>query len=125
MWLNLLKITVDLFFQSSIIMSIEKGDALKYCNFRRDYIMNDFKFVMEMIEEACKSHSSSYHVLCVEDGFGRYLMRAEWLNGAPSLCIMYDDVSGRLEVYHEVLDVSDTQAIKDLLVIWQEIVESF
>ena len=125
MWLNLLKITVDLFFQSSIIMSIEKGDALKYCNFRRDYIMNDFEFVMMMINEACKSHSSSYHVLNVDDGYGRYLMRAEWLNGAPSLCIMYDDVSGRLEVYHEVLDVSDTQAIKDLLVIWQEIVESF
>ena len=29
MWLNLLKIIVDFYFQSSIILSIEKGDALK------------------------------------------------------------------------------------------------
>lgn len=87
--------------------------------------MNDFKFVMEMIEEACKSHSSSYHVLCVEDGFGRYLMRAEFVNGAPSLCIMYDDVNKGMEVYREVSDVSDTEAIKALIAEWQEIEESF
>ena len=87
--------------------------------------MNDFKFVMEMIEEACKSHSSSYHVLCVEDGYGRYLMRAEWLNGAPSLCIMYDDVNGGLEVYREVSDISNTDAIQRLIAEWQEIEESF
>lgn len=87
--------------------------------------MNNFKFVMEMIEEACKSHSSSYHVLCVDDGYGRYLMRAEWVNGAPSLCIMYDDVNGGMEVYHEVSDVSDTDAIKDLIAEWQDIEDSF
>ena len=87
--------------------------------------MNDFKFVMEMIEEACKSHSSSYHVLCVEDGYGRYLMRAEWLNGAPVVCIMYDDVNGGLEVYREVSDISDTNAINALIAEWQEIEKSF
>lgn len=87
--------------------------------------MNDFKFVMEMIEEACKSHSSSYHVLCVEDGYGRYLMRAEFVDGAPSLCIMYDDVNGSMEVYREVSNINDMQAIKDLIAEWQEIEESF
>lgn len=106
-------------------MSIEKGDALKYCNFRRLCIMENFEFVMLMINEACKSHSSSYHVLNVEDGYGRYLMRAEWVNGAPSLCIMYDDVNGGMEVYREVTNISDTQAIKDLIAEWRSIEKSF
>ena len=87
--------------------------------------MNNFEFVMMMVDEACKSHSSSYHVLCVEDGYGRYLMRAEFVDGAPSLCIMYDDVNGGLEVYKEVTDIDDTQAIKELIAEWQEIEESF
>ena len=87
--------------------------------------MNNFEFVMEMIEEACRSHSSSYHVLSVDDGYGRYIMRCEFINDAPSLCIMYDDVNGGLEVYREVTNISDTQAIKDLIAEWQEIEESF
>ena len=87
--------------------------------------MNNFEFVMMMVDEACKSHSSSYHVLCVEDGYGRYLMRAEFVDGAPSLCIMYDDVNGGLEVYKEVTDIDDTQAIKELIAEWQEIEDSF
>ena len=87
--------------------------------------MNNFDYVMLMIDEACKSHSSSHHVLCVEDGYGRYLMRAEWFDNHPSLCIMYDDVNRGLEVYREVSDISDTQAIKDLIAEWQGIEESF
>ena len=87
--------------------------------------MNDFEFVMEMIEEACRSHSSSYHVLSVDDDFGRYIMRAEFVNGAPSLCITYDDVNGGFEVYREVSNISDTDAIKALIAEWQEIEESF
>ena len=87
--------------------------------------MNDFNYVRMMIEEACKSHSSSYHVLSVDDDYCRYIMRCEFVNGAPSLCIMYDDVNGGLEVYREVTNISDTQAINDLLAEWQEIVESF
>ena len=106
-------------------MSIEKGDAFKYCNFRRDYIMNDFEFVMLMVDEACKSHSSSYHVLSVDDDYGRYIMRCEFVNGAPSLCIMYDDVNRPLEIYKEVLDVNDTKAIEALIAEWHEIEKSF
>ena len=87
--------------------------------------MNDFEFVMLMVDEACRSHSSSYHVLSVDDGYGRYIMRCEFINGAPSLCIMYDDVNGGLEVYREVTNISDTQAIKDLIAEWQEIESSF
>ena len=87
--------------------------------------MNDFEFVMLMVDEACRSHSSSYHVLSVDDGYGRYIMRCEFINGAPSLCIMYDDVNGGLEVYREVTNISDTQAIKDLIAEWHEIEESF
>ena len=87
--------------------------------------MNDFEFVMLMVDEACKSHSSSYHVLNVEDGYGRYLMRAEWVDGAPSLCIMYDDVNSGMEVYREVSNIDDMQAIKDLIAEWQEIESSF
>ena len=88
-------------------------------------MMNNFDFVMMMIEETCKSHSTSYHVLCVEDNYGRYLMRAEWVNGAPSLCIMYDDVNGNAEIYKEVTNVSDTQTLKDLLGVWDDIASSF
>ena len=87
--------------------------------------MNDFEFVMLMVDEACRSHSSSYHVLSVDDGYSRYIMRAEFVNGAPSLCIMYDDVNGGLEVYREVSNIDDMQAIKDLIAEWQEIEESF
>ena len=89
------------------------------------FTMNDFEFVVLMINEACKSHSSSYHVLCVEDGYARYILRAEWLDNHPSLCIMYDDVNGGMEVYREVTDISDTQAIQELIAEWQEIEESF
>ena len=87
--------------------------------------MNDFEFVMLMVDEACKSHSSSYHVMSVDDVYGRYLMRAEWLNGAPVVCIMYEDVNGGLEVYREVLDVNDADAIQQLIAEWQEIEEIF
>ena len=88
-------------------------------------MMNNFDFVMMMIEETCKSHSTSYHVLCVEDNYGRYLMRAEWVNGAPVVCIMYDDVNRSMEVYREVLDVNDINAINALIAEWQEIEKSF
>ena len=87
--------------------------------------MNDLKFVMMMVDESCKTHSSSYRVLCIGDDYGRYLMRAEWVNGAPSLCIMYDDVNGGLEVYREVTNIDDMQAIKDLIAEWQDIEDSF
>ena len=82
-------------------------------------------FIMMMIEEACRSHSSSYHVLSVDDDYCRYIMRCEFVNGAPSLCIMYDDVNSGMEVYKEVTDISDTQAINDLIEVWNEIEESF
>ena len=87
--------------------------------------MNDFEFVMLMVDEACKSHSSSYHVLCVDDDYCRYIMRCEFVNGAPVVCIMYDDVNRPLEVYREVLDVTDTDAIEALIAEWQEIESSF
>ena len=89
--------------------------------------MENFDYVLMMVDEACKSHSTSYHVLCVEDEHERYIMRAEWVNGAPSpsLYIMYEDVNGGLEVYHEVSDISDTQSIKDLLEVWDDIEEMF
>ena len=87
--------------------------------------MSNFDYVMMMVNEACKSHSSSYHVLNVEDGYGRYIMRAEFVDGAPSLCIMYDDVNGSMEVYREVSNIDDMQAIKDLIAEWQEIESSF
>ena len=88
-------------------------------------IMDNFEFALVMVNEACKSHSSSNHVLCVDDGYCRYTLRAEWLNGVPSLCIMYDDVNGEVGIYKEVTDISDTQAIKDLIAEWQEIEDSF
>ena len=87
--------------------------------------MNNFDFVMLMINETCKSHSSSYHVLCVQDDYARYILRADWFEGAPVVCIMYDDVNRGMEVYSEVLDVTDTKAIEALIAEWQEIEESF
>ena len=87
--------------------------------------MRDFDFIRMMIEETCKSHSASYHVLCVEDDYCRYKLSCEFVNGVPSICITYDDVNGNVEVYKEVTNVSDTQALKDLLEVWQEIEDSF
>ena len=86
--------------------------------------MNDLEFVMLMVNEACKSHSSSYHVMCVEDEHERYIMCAEWVDGAPSICIMHEDAN-RVEVYLEVSDISDTDAIKELISEWHEIEEIF
>ena len=87
--------------------------------------MDNFEFVMMMVNEAIILKEESYHCLCVDDGYCRYLMRAEWANGAPSICIMYDDVNGGFEVYREVTDISDTDAIKALVSEWQEIEDSF
>ena len=85
--------------------------------------MNDF--IMDIIEESKMTHEASMQVLCVQDDYARYILRADWFNGAPVVCIMYDDVNSGLEVYREVLDVTDTQAIDDLIAEWHKIEESF
>ena len=85
--------------------------------------MNDF--IADIIEESRMTHEASMQILCVQDAYARYILRADWLNGAPVVCIMYDDVNRGMEVYSEVLDVTDTDAIKALIAEWQEIEESF
>lgn len=85
--------------------------------------MNDF--IMDIIEESKMTHEASMQILCVQDDYARYILRADWFNGAPVVCIMYDDVNRGLEVYREVLDVTDTQAIDDLIAEWHKIEESF
>ena len=85
--------------------------------------MNDF--IADIIEESRRTHKASMQILCVQDDYARYILRADWFEGAPSLCIMYDDVNRGMEVYKEVLDVSDTDAIQQLIEDWHEIEESF
>ena len=85
--------------------------------------MNDF--INDIIEESRMTHEASMQILCVQDDYARYILRADWFNGAPVVCIMYDDVNGGLEIYREVLDVNDADAIQQLIAEWQEIEESF
>ena len=85
--------------------------------------MNDF--IMDIIEESRMTHEASMQILCVQDEYARYILRADWLEGVPVVCIMYDDVNRPLEVYKEVLDVTDTQAIDDLIAEWHKIEEMF
>ena len=85
--------------------------------------MNDF--IKDIIEESRMTHEASMQILCLQDEYARYILRADWINGAPVVCIMYDDVNGGLEVYSEVLDVNDADAINALIAEWQEIEESF
>ena len=85
--------------------------------------MNDF--INDIIEESKMTHEASMQILCVQDDYARYILRADWFNDAPVVCIMYDDVNRGLEVYREVLDVTDTQAIDDLIAEWHKIEESF
>ena len=85
--------------------------------------MNDF--IMDIIEESKMTHEASMQILCVQDDYARYILRADWFNDAPVVCIMYDDVNRSMEVYREVLDVSDSDAINALIAEWQEIEKSF
>ena len=122
-WLNLLKIIVDFWFQSSIIMIIEKGDAL---NFKEEISMKKFNYVMRMINEATILKGESYHVLCVEDEDERYILKADWNNsdGVPTLYILYDNVRGDGYIYYEVREIN-RQEIFHLLEVWNEIASSF
>ena len=85
--------------------------------------MNDF--ITDIIEESRRTHEASMQILCVQDDYARYILRADWFNGAPVVCIMYDDVNRGMAVYSEVLDVTDTQAINDLIAEWHKIEEMF
>ena len=85
--------------------------------------MNDY--ITDIIEESRMTHEASMQILCVQDDYARYILRADWFEGAPSLCIMYDDVNRGMEVYSEVLDVTDTNAINALIAEWQDIASSF
>lgn len=85
--------------------------------------MNDF--IADIIEESRRTHQASMQILCVQDDYARYILRADWFEGAPVVCIMYDDANRGMEVYREVLDVNDTDAIKALIAEWQDIEESF
>lgn len=85
--------------------------------------MNDF--INDIIEESRRTHQASMQILCVQDDYARYILRADWFEGAPVVCIMYDDVNRSMEVYREVLDVNDINAINALIAEWQEIEKSF
>lgn len=82
-------------------------------------------FIKDIVEESRRTHQASMQILCVQDDYARYILRADWLEGAPVVCIMYDDVNRGMEVYREVLDVNDTDAINALIAEWQEIEKSF
>ena len=82
-------------------------------------------FIKDIIEESKRTHQASMQILCVQDDYARYILRADWFEGVPVVYIAYDDVNRPLEVYKEVIDVNDTQAIKDLIAEWQEIESSF
>ena len=82
-------------------------------------------FIRDIVEESRRTHQASMQILCLQDEYARYILRADWLEGVPVVCIMYDDVNGGMEVYSEVLDVNDADAINALIAEWQEIEESF
>ena len=82
-------------------------------------------FIKDIVEESVRTHQASMQILCVQDNYCRYIMRADWFEGSPVVCIMYDDVNRGMEVYREVLDVTDAQAINDLIAEWREIESSF
>lgn len=82
-------------------------------------------FILDIIEESRRTHQASMQILCVQDDYARYILRADWLGGVPVVYIAYDDVNRPLEIYKEVLDVNDTQAINDLIAEWRDIEKSF
>lgn len=84
-----------------------------------------FDYITRMVEEASSTHGESTHVLCAQDEYARYIMRADWLDGAPVVYITYDDVNSPTQIYSEVLDTSNTQALNALIAKWQEIGKSF
>ena len=88
--------------------------------------MKKFNYVIRMIEEATILKGESYHALCVEDEYERFILKADWNNsaGAPTLYILYDNVHGDGYIYYEVREIN-WQEIVHLLEIWTKIEESF
>ena len=84
-----------------------------------------FDYIMRMVEEASSTHGESTHVLCAQDEYARYIMRADWLDGAPAVNITYDDVNSPMQIHSEVLDTSNTQVLNALITEWLEIEKSF
>lgn len=82
-------------------------------------------FIHDIIEESRRTHQDSKQILCVQDDYARYILRADWLDGHPVVCIMYDDANRSMEVYREVTNISDSNAINALIAEWHEIEDSF
>ena len=105
-------------------MSIEKGDAL---NFKEEISMKfteKFEVVLKMVMEATVLHDKSLNAMCIEDEYERYILTANWYDGAPTLYITYDNVHGDGCIYYEVGEINRQEIVR-LLEVWQEIEESF
>ena len=86
--------------------------------------MEDFELVIKMAMEATVLHEKSLNALCVEDEYERYVLTADWCDGAPTVYITYDNVHGDRYIYEEVKEVNRTELVR-LLEVWQEIASSF
>ena len=83
-----------------------------------------FELVLKMIMEATVLHEKSLNVLCVEDEYERYILKADWCDGAPTVYITYDNVHGDRCIYHEVSEISRQEIVR-LLEIWDKIEKTF
>ena len=86
--------------------------------------MKNFDYVIMMVMQANILHEKSYNVLCVEDEYERYILTADWYEGAPVLYISYDNVQGDEYIYYEAKEVNK-QEIISLLDVWNDVASSF
>ena len=86
--------------------------------------MNNFELVIKMAMESTVLHEKSFHALCVEDDYERYILTADWYKGSPTLYITYDNVHGDRYIYYEVKEVNRAEIVR-ILDVWQEIEKSF
>ena len=83
-----------------------------------------FELILKMVMEATVLHEKSLNVLCAEDEYDRYILEADWSDGAPTVYITYDNVHGDRCIYHEVSKISRQEIVR-LLEVWDDIEEMF
>ena len=84
----------------------------------------DFELVLKMVMEATVLHEKSFNALVLSDEYERYVLTADWCDGAPTVYIMYDNVHGDRYLYEEVKEVSRTEIVR-ILSVWDKIEEMF
>ena len=88
--------------------------------------MEEFELVIKMVMEATVLQEKSLNVLCAEDEYERYILKADWdrVDNKPTLYITYDNVHGDGYIYYEVSKISRQEIVR-LLEIWDGIASSF